>query len=97
MDIKLSEYNGNVTVKNIDDIDAVNEMTITVLSGDEVLDIAYNDGTIEVVDPGMTNRFIDYVDYVYTIYDASESENLIDNPAFMNRKDSYWLSDIWLQ
>lgn len=97
MDIKVFEHNGDFTVKTIDDIDEVKKMTITMIHGDEVLTIAYNDGTVEVVVPGMLDmmdQFMDYADYVYTIYDANESENLIDNSLFINRNDSYWWSDI---
>ncbi len=68
-----------------------------MISGNEVLTITYNDRTIELVASGMldmVNQFMDYADYAYTIYDDDDSDNFIDNPKFINRKDSYWLSDI---
>lgn len=93
MDIKILEYNNDVTVKTIDNFDDVEMMIISVVSGDEVLKIAYNDGTVETVDPGGTNRYEDYVDYIYVIYDAKKSENVIDYPGFMDRTSAYWLED----
>ena len=93
MDIKILEYNNDVTVKTIDNFDDVEMMIISVVSGDEILKIVYNDGTVETVDPGRTNRYIDYDDHLYVIYDSNESENLIDYPGFVNRTSSYWLKD----
>ena len=97
MYIKVFDFDGDFTIKTIDNIDGIKTMTITMISGDEVLTITYNDGTIELVVPGMldmVDQFMDYADYAYTIYDTDQSENLIDNPTFINRKDSYWWSNI---
>lgn len=94
MDIKVLKYNGDVTVKTINNFDNVDMMLITVISGDEELFISYKDDTAEVVDPGKATRFMDYVDYVYVIYDADKSKNLIDNPIFMDRTSSYWVDDV---
>ncbi len=93
MNINVLKYNGDVIVKNIDNFDDVKMMIMSVVSGDEVLEIVYNDGDIETVDPGGTNRYADYDDYIYVIYDAKKSENLIDYPGFVNRTSSYWLKD----
>lgn len=93
MDIKVLKYNGDVTVKTIDNFDEVDMMLITTISGDEELFISYKDDTTEVVNPGKANRYEDYIDYIYVIYDADKSKNLIDNPIFMDRTSSYWLDD----
>ncbi len=94
MDIKILEYNNDVTVKTIDNFDEVEQIFINVISGDEELVIVYKDDSTKVVNPGRANRYEDYIDYIYVIYDKNESINLIDNPRFMNRKDSYWLDDV---
>ena len=94
MDIKILEYNNDVTVKTIDNFDEVEQIFINVISGDEELVIVYKDYSTKVVNPGRANLYEDYIDYIYVIYDKNESINLIDNPRFMNRKDSYWLDDV---
>ena len=91
MDVKILEYHGDITVKTIDNFNDVEMMIMSVVNGDEVLDITYNDGTAETVGPGRTNRYADYVEYIYVIYDSDESENLIDYPGFIDRTSAYWL------
>lgn len=101
MDVKILEYHGDITVKTIDNFNDVEMMIMSVVNGDEVLDITYNDGTAETVDPGRTNRYADYVEYIYVIYDSDESENLIDYPGFIDRTSAYWLEhengDLYMQ
>lgn len=93
MNIKVFKYDDNFIVKTIDNFDNVKMMFINLLSDDEVLNILYNDGTVKMIDPCWLIRFRDAVDYSYVIYDATKSNNLIDNPVFMNRTESYWIFD----
>ena len=93
MDIKIFKYDDKFIVKTIDNFDDVKMMFIFLVYGDEVLNVVYNDGTVDAVYTSILTRFMNLTDHSYMIYDASESENLIDNPIFMNRKKSGWIFD----
>lgn len=93
MDIKVFKHNGSFIVKNIDNFDDVKMMFIFLVYGDEVLNVIYNNGTVDAIYPSIETQFMSLTDHSYTIYDATKSSNLIDNPVFMNRTKSYWIFD----
>lgn len=93
MDIKVFKHDDSFIVKSIDNFNDVKMMFIFLVYGDEVLNVIYNDGTVDAIYPSIETRFMNLTDHSYTIYDAAKSNNLIDNPVFMNRTESYWIFD----
>lgn len=86
--IYILDYEGKKTEVEIEDFDNVKRMTITVLSGDEVLDVVYKNGTTRRYDSSDC-RWYSYYDCEYDIYEYDETENPIDDPEWLNRKKSY--------
>lgn len=70
-----------ITLNNGHTIDDIRFIIVTILSGDEVLDIHYNDYEYQHVDCG-TNRIRDY-------YDGSYIVESTDIPKWLERKSSY--------
>lgn len=91
--LRFFKYDDNFIVKTIDNFDNVKMMFINLLSGDEMLNVIYNDRTIDAIYPNIETRFMNLTDHSYTIYDVTKSKNLIYNPIFMNRKKSFWIFD----
>ena len=65
-------------------------VTITVIYGDEVLHINYGDGDIEIdrADWPIWDDAHGYDGY-YDIYNPDEGINLLDDPEWLSRTDSY--------
>lgn len=70
-----------ITLKNGHDMDDIRFIAVTILSGDEVLHICYNDYDYQHIDCG-TNRIRDYYDGSYIVEPA-------DIPKWLERKSSY--------
>lgn len=92
MEIKLLDYAKNETIVEIGNLDDIAKMEIDVITGDEILTVVYKDYTIRKFDSSR-DRMADFYDDGYEIYDFNKSENLIDDPKFLNRTDSYWTWD----
>lgn len=88
MKINIMDYKGETREIEIEDFDNVDLMYIEVISGDEVLTVAYKDGTIQGFDSS-NDRMINYYDETYYIYKFDNEKNAIDDPNFLNRKNSY--------
>ena len=84
----LYNYRNDITYTpiNLDNLDDIEELTITVVSGDEILDILYTDGFSDQVDSCL-DRMIDFFDGSYIIYSKRRGINILDK--FMTREDSY--------
>lgn len=91
MKIELLDYASNRVSVDVGDLDDIAKIVISVISGDEVLEVIYKDYTSEVFDSS-TDRMMDFYDDEYEIYNVDEPYNLIDIPEFINRKTSYWRS-----
>lgn len=89
MILKLLDYSGATTEHNIGNFEDIATITITVVSGDEIATVVYKDYSTKKFDSS-TTRIIDYYDDVYEIYCFGQPENLINNPEFENRTNSYW-------
>ena len=59
-----------------------------VISGDEVLNVDYEDGDTKTYDSDMNCRIMDFFDDVYTVVSGGKWE--VDREAFMSRTSSYW-------
>lgn len=89
----------NLTIMNyrdkkvdIDIGDNVAVITIDVISGDEVAEVIYKDFTRKRYDSAeycQNLRLRDFYDDSCEVYNFQNTENLIDNPLWKNRKTSY--------
>lgn len=84
----LMDYdNRKVTTPiNLECLDTVKEIWISVVSGDEIANIELLDGIELVFDSGK-GRLIDFFDGNYLLYSKEDNTNRIDE--FLRRKDSY--------
>lgn len=89
MKIKLLDYGHDEVIVDVGDIETVKNMSITVLSGDEILTVSYKDGTEKEFDPS-DDRFWDFYDGWYVVYDEDEGVNLLNDEKFVDRLSSYW-------
>lgn len=77
------------------DMDNLDEITITVISGDEIADILYLDGTsdqIDAADLANDHRLMDFWDGSYIVYSVRRGINRME--LFTNRENSY--SMLWV-
>ena len=88
MMLNLLDYRGLVNEFEIGDLEAIKLIYIEVISGDEVANVVYKDGTEKQFDSG-ENRRIDYLDGSYEIYNSNGNCNVIEKEVFKNRSDSY--------
>lgn len=87
MNIKILDYDGESYNTHIP-INKVEDVTVTVVSGDEILAIELNDGSSVILDVATINRNWRYINYYDGTYMVSKDELLKWN----NRKDTYeWL------
>lgn len=89
MFLEIMDYNNEkkqipVDVDNLEDILSI---YITILSGDEIATVIYKDGKMKEYDSSDC-RCTDFYDDKYCLYSKAENINLI--PDFLNRKNSYW-------
>lgn len=72
------------------DIDKIDEIMITVVSGDEIADILYLDGTsdqIDVCEFSQDPRLVNYYDGNYIVYSVRRGIDRLDE--FDKREDTY--------
>jgi len=88
------QHNSYPILINMDEVD---EITITVISGDEIADILYLDGTSEQIDAANlanNQRLVDFWDGSYIVYSVRRGINRME--LFSNRENSYsmfWVVD----
>ena len=89
MTVKLLDWakrEVNVDVGNIDDIES---MHMSVVTGDEILTVIYKDYTEKKFDSS-NDRWANFYDGEYDVYNATTGLKLFDMDEFVNRKRSYW-------
>ena len=86
MEITLFDFESTTKTFEIGELEDICMIEITVLSGDEIATVWYKDYTLRRFDSS-DNRFIDYHDDEYRIYDIADGTNVID--AWKEREDSY--------
>ena len=92
MVIDLLDYAGRRVLVEVGDIETIERMIISVISGDEVLTVTYKDGTEREYDSSDC-RNMNFFDFQYEIYNAETGVNKFDIEEFMNRTNTYWLED----
>lgn len=86
---ELRDYKNNFYLVPLD-IDEIDEIMITVLSGDEIADILYLDGTSDQIDVckfSQDPRLINYYDGNYIVYSVRRGIDRLDE--FDKRDDTY--------
>ena len=81
MTLTLMDYSGDKTDFEIGSLDDIECIDITVISGDEIADVYYKNGTNTTFDSSNT-RLCDFYDYSYTLYDSDT--NLLNQFEFRN-------------
>lgn len=89
MKIKILNYLGRPTEVDVGDLKDIQSMYMTVISGDEILDVEYKDGRC-VSHDSAKDRTLDYFDDQYVIYNPEDNINLLTDDRFLNRTSSYW-------
>jgi len=92
MRIKLLDYSNKKITVDIGKKENVATIDITVMSGDEIANVTYKDYSRAIFDSS-NDRIMDYFDDSYRVYDFQKTDNLIDNPKWLQRKSSY--DDRW--
>ena len=88
MKLKLLDYNAQSFEYDIGELSDIIRIDLEIISGDEVVTISYKDGTTKILDTS-PDRFIDYDDGYYVVYDEATDINLLENKKWLNRKTSY--------
>ena len=86
MKITLYDFEPSTKEFEIGELEDIVSIEIMILSGDELACVTYKDRTVSWFDSS-EDRFTDYYDGGYTIYDIADGTNIID--AWKERKDSY--------
>lgn len=92
MILQLMDWEHNKRDFDIGDLEDIVDMTVSVVSGDEVLTVIRMDGSKDRYDSG-TNRIIPYYDGEYTIYHAFSDLNILDEWAKRKSPYDYFLGD----
>ena len=75
---------------DLDHLGEISNITIVVITGDEIADIVWANGEEKSFDSS-SERLIDYYDGCYTLFDAGSNINYINE--FLERDDSYWFQN----
>lgn len=88
MKLTLLDYAANRVTVDIREIDEIKEITIVVITGDEIAHVVYKDDCEDDFD-SCNCRIDDYADGEYTIYELGSEKNLLFDEGWLARKDSY--------
>ena len=86
MKVKLLDFKAQQVEYDIGELDDIYIADISVLSGDEVLNVTYKDGSTKKFD-SYPKRLINYFDHRYNVY--SPSVNLFEDDDWLSRTSSY--------
>ena len=89
MKITILDYKAKQVEVDIGNIDDVLLIDMEVVSGDEVLNVTYKDGSRKYFDSCDTFRLMSYDDGSYPVYITGTSVNLLENEKWKNRCTSY--------
>lgn len=93
MKLKLMDYSDKLFEYEIGDLNTIDSIQIDVISGDEVGDVIYKDGSYKIFDTANSDRLEDFFDGSYVVYDINDDINLLNDLEWVNRKTSY--SFLW--
>ncbi len=86
--LEIMDYANNKIKTTIDlnRLDEIQSIIITIISGDEICEVQYKNGKREEFDSS-NDRLQDFFDGSYVLYDVLDNTNFIEE--FKKRKDSY--------
>ena len=88
MKLKLLDYSKKPHEFEIGNLEDIIDIDMDVITGDEVVTVEYKDGNSKICDTGV-DRFMDYFDDSYTVYNKEQGINLLADEKWVNRKSSY--------
>ena len=90
MKLKLFSYDKVPHEYEIGNLEDIISIDIDVITGDEVATIQYTNADSVILDTA-ADRFMDYFDDSYTVYNKNEGINFLNDSKWANRKSSYFI------
>ena len=87
MIIKIMNYQNKIVEEEIGDLNDIGAIFIKVISGDEIAVVIYKDYNVQYFHSDYAS--IDFDDGIYCIYNYKDKTDLLSDPKWLNRKDSY--------
>ena len=88
MKLKLLDYSSKEVEFEIGALEDIAAIDIQVVSGDEIATVFYKNGSSDSFDSA-TDRWMDFDDDNYTLYDADAGINRMIDPRWAGRGSSY--------
>lgn len=92
MILKLLDYNSDEVEFEIGELEDIASIDIQVVSGDEIATVFYKNGSSDSFDSS-TDRWMDFDDDNYTLYDADAGINRMVDTRWLARSSSYDIPD----
>lgn len=89
MKLKLFSYDKIPHEYEIGNLEDITSIDIDVITGDEVATVQYANADSVILDTA-ADRFMDYFDDSYIVYNKNEGINLLNDSKWVNRKSSYF-------
>jgi len=89
MKIKILDYTDQPQEVDVGELENIKQITMSIISGDEILDVEYFDGKTKIFDSCSNDRILDFDDGNYILYSEEESINRLNDPRWLDREDSY--------
>lgn len=89
MKIKILDYRDRPQEVDVGELESIKQITISIISGDEILDVEYFDSNTKIFDSCGGDRILDFYDGNYILYSEEESINRLNDPRWLNRENSY--------
>lgn len=86
MKIKILDYKNKAKEVDVGELKDIRKMTVKVITGDEILNVTYKDGTDKIFDSS-DDRMRSFYDGNYELYnnDIEPEINELENPEWLNR------------
>ena len=83
--ITLYDWENTPIECDIGELDNIAHIEYLKVSGDEVLEVLYNNGELAIYDKNADRRTTDFLDNYLPLYNKSANINLLNDPDFLNR------------
>ena len=97
MKIKILDYESRPKEVDVGELKDIRKMKVNVVSGDEILNVTYKDGSEKIFDSSDDDRIIGFFDGDYELYNTeTEPEiNELENPEWISRTNYSYLHEYW--
>lgn len=86
--LKLVDYDDRIHDFEIGNLEDIRRISIEVVSGDEIADVDYKDGTSKTFDSSyFCERIMNFDDGLYDVY--NDEVNLLENEEWKSSNNSY--------